>query len=32
MLQKSLVAVAKNATAQTPLKKLHVGTKTPLKI
>ena len=33
MLQKSLVkVVAKNATAQSPLKKLHVGTKTPLKI
>lgn len=32
MLQKSLVrAVVKNATAQNPLKKLYVGTKTPLK-
>jgi hypothetical protein len=29
MLQKSLVAVAKNATA--PLKKLEVGTESPLK-
>ena len=29
MLQKSLVAVAKNAT--TPLKKLEVGTESPLK-
>jgi hypothetical protein len=28
---KSLVAVAKNATAQSPLKKLHVGTESPLK-
>lgn len=32
MLQKSLVrAVAKNATAQNPLKKLYVGTKSHLK-
>ena len=31
MLQKSLVAVAKNATAQTPLKKLQSDTKSPLK-
>ena len=32
MLQKSLAgAVAKNATAQTPLKKLQLGTKSPQK-
>nr|DAK94441.1 MAG TPA: hypothetical protein [Caudoviricetes sp.] len=31
MLQKSLVAVAKNATAQNPLKKLRSDTKSPLK-